>query len=249
MSKKIIGVTVGTSISPRKIAEKLNITPDVHVAPNEPTDENVYLWLKTSSANLLNIAINEDGTPFVGLKNGYYEYEDGTFEEGEPDEGYFYSGFIPVKLTDKLYFSGFVFDGMEFGIVLYDRDFECIRTPPIWDVGFDTEGNEIGSDAVEFDGDEIYWLDISELISRDFGEVSRDELARIAYIRLQGISEYTEDCAVTYGEGETDEDNVLKIKKSDGTWQDVTGAPELDSEEWVFELEDGNTVTKGVVVK
>lgn len=234
--------SVNTQISQAvdKYMEELNITPDVHVSINEPTDENIHLWVKTASVNLLNSAINKDGTPFIG-DNGEVGYGVGFWHSEEDrleydGDGMCLTGYIPATPTSKLLFSGVDWwDDMEHNVIVYDSNFQHLGFHY-----FDNSINGLGYVKDE-QGREV-------AVSIDIGIAFENDAyaSDISYVRFYGI---------TLKEGETfivsteNTDTVLKIKKLDGTWQDVTGAPELDSEEWTFELDDGSTVTKQVVIK
>lgn len=239
--------------------------------------ENPFIYVDTIegnsvvSDNILHVAINEDGTPCNGFSSGIIN------NNGEEisDEEYlsFYSGFIPVTPTSKLHFSGMKFDNMEYGIQLYDRNFNYIRTN--WCIFDYVDDAALVKDAVAFNDryNEILWVDFARLFSANYGEATPNELKNTAYIRLTGIVEYTANCAVTIEMNAS----VLYIRNADGSfhpvpaisgytpvkgvdyWTDAEKAEikaYIDAiyradkiEEWKFFLEDGTSVVKQVVVK
>ena len=209
----------------------------VHVGSEEPTDSDAYIWVKTGTGNLLEQAINEDGTPFIG-SNGEIGYtigwidNNGKFNEGDND---FVTGFLPVTSSSKLTFVGkSVWDDMEPNICVYDKDFKFI------DFKYFDDGTD-GLTRAEDEELNTYPTSI------DIGLAFKDIESEIAYVRFNSAyGEYWELTAITT-EGSSG-NNVLKIKNSDGTWKEVTGETELNSEEWVFGMENGSTVTKQVVV-
>jgi hypothetical protein len=69
MSRKIIGITVGTPIKPERIAEKLPPIDSIHKGDTPPTDETYQYWLDTSVAPALLKYKNDNGY-WVGIAGG-----------------------------------------------------------------------------------------------------------------------------------------------------------------------------------
>lgn len=217
----------------------------VHLGAAAPEDAGIALWVAPSSVNALTKAVHEDGTPFV-TDNGEVGYTSGYFaEDGEvQDDPYntkFVSGYIPATPASKVSLRDIALDDMGCYFILYDSDFHMIAIDDVY------TSDDLDTERTEFEdlGNLISGIDFASFAGSGFGGAAAAEFAKIAYFRFE-IWALGEDPAVfvdTLAGG----DSVLKIRTPDGSFKEV-GA-EAKSETWTFEMEDGTTVTKQVVVK